>query len=166
MERWRVRERTFKRLSFASTILGVLVMAVALQQALLVGRAALGVALFVAGALVALASVFLEPEPEAGFTVTLYTRQDCSLCDAARAFLVGKKREYDFDVWEIDVDHDAAAGARYSDWVPVAIVTHVTRGRGRGHGRIVRDEELFRLAPDYPRLEARLRELADARLRR
>src|SRR5438067_7875014 len=109
MRRLRLRERTFKRLAFASTLAGIVVMAVALQQALLAGRLALGLALFVAGALVALASVALEPIPEPGFTVVLYTREGCTLCDAARAFLVGKKREYDFDVWEVDVDRDAEA---------------------------------------------------------
>jgi glutaredoxin len=151
MRRRRVRERTFKRVSFATTIGGVLLMAIGLQAALVAGDAILAGALLVAGAALALTSVFLEPAAEAGFTVTLYTREGCTLCDAARAFLVGKKAEYDYDLWEVDVDHDKAAGAKYSDWVPVATV---------------KDEELFRLAPDWPRLEGRLRELADARVRR
>ncbi|HWH09156.1 MAG TPA: glutaredoxin family protein [Candidatus Thermoplasmatota archaeon] len=126
-------------------------MAVGLSQGLLAGRWLVALALFVLGGAVALSSVLVEVEPEAGFVVTLYTRQGCSLCEAARDFLVGKKAEYDYDVWEVDVDKDPDANARWSDWVPVATVG---------------DEELFRLAPDYPRLEARLRALADARLRR
>lgn len=151
MRKLRMRERSFKRVAFASTILGIVLIAIGLQR-LVVARSSLQLALFaIPGVALALLSVFVEIEPEAGFVVTLYSRDGCTLCDAARAFLVGKKSEYDFDVWEIDVDTDAAANARYSDWVPVATV---------------KDEELFRLAPDYVRLEARLRELADRRMRR
>lgn len=146
-----MRERTFKRVAFATTILGVVLMAVGLQQGLTAGRWLLALALFVGGGGVALSSVVMEIVPEAGFTVTLFTRKGCTLCEAARAFLVGKKDEYDYDLWEVDVDDDPLAQAKYSDWVPVATV---------------KDEELFRLAPDYPRLEARLRALADARVRR
>lgn len=151
MRRLRLRERTFKRVAFASTVAGLVVMAVGLSQGLLAGRWLAALVLFAAGGALALLSVFTEVEPEAGFVVTLYAREGCSLCEAARAFLVGKKAEYDYDVWEVDVDKDPEALGRYGDWVPVATVG---------------EEELFRLAPDYPRLEARLRALADARLRR
>lgn len=151
MRKARLRERAFKRVAFATTLGGLLVMAVGLQQGVLHGRWGLALVLLALGVLVALSSVFVEVVPEAGFTVTLYTREGCTLCDAARAFLAGKRSEYDFDVWLVDVDEDAAAGARFGDWVPVATVG---------------DEELFRLAPDYARLDARLRALADARLRR
>jgi len=147
----RLRERQFKRVAFASTLVGVVLIAVGLQRLLTVGSWIQFALLAVAGGALALVSVVIEIVPEPGFVVTLYTRQGCTLCEAARAFLVGKKTEYDFDVWEIDVDQDAAANARYSDWVPVATIG---------------DEELFRLAPDYPRLESRLRAHADARLRR
>ncbi|HET6403035.1 MAG TPA: glutaredoxin family protein [Candidatus Thermoplasmatota archaeon] len=151
MKRLRLRERQFKRVAFASTLGGIVLIAVGLQRLLVAGSWTQLALLALPGIALALVSVFLEIVPEAGFTVTLYTREGCSLCDAARAFLVGKKSEYDYDLWEVDVDKDEKAGARYSDWVPVATV---------------RDEELFRLAPDYVRLEARLRELADARVRR
>ena len=151
MRKLRLRERQFKRVAFASTLVGVVLIAVGLQRLLTVGSWIQFALLAVAGGALALVSVVIEIVPEPGFVVTLYTRQGCTLCEAARAFLVGKKTEYDFDVWEIDVDQDAAANARYSDWVPVATIG---------------DEELFRLAPDYPRLESRLRAHADARLRR
>ena len=151
MKKLQLRERQFKRLSFATTLVGILLIAVGLQRLLVAGAWWQAALLCGLGVALALASVLFEIVPEPGFVVTLYTREGCTLCDAARAFLVGKKQEYDFDVWEVDVDKDAAAGARYSDWVPVATV---------------RDQELFRLAPDYVRLEARLRELADRRLRR
>lgn len=151
MRKLRVRERTFKRLAFATTLAGILLLAIGLQRLLVAGSGWQLLAFGVPGVLLALVSVVVEPEPEPGFVVTLYSREGCTLCDAARAFLVGKKAEYDFDLWEVDVDKDAAANARYSDWVPVATV---------------KDEELFRLALDYPRLEARLRALADARVRR
>jgi len=126
-------------------------MAVGLGAGLLWGDPILAGSLFILGGAIALSSVLLEVVPEAGFTITLYTRQQCTLCDAARAFLVGKRAEYDYDVWEVNVDDDAEAKARWSDWVPVAMVG---------------DEVLFRAAPDYPRLEMRLRALADERVRR
>lgn len=151
MRRLRMRERTFKRVAFASTLGGIVLMAVGLQRLLIAGEWIVFLVLFALGAALALLSVVVEIVPEPGFTVTLYTREGCSLCEAARAFLVGKKGEYDYDLWEVDVDADPEANRRYSDFVPVATV-----------GK----EELFRLAPDYPRLEARLRELADRRLRR
>lgn len=151
MKRWRIRERAFKRISFVTTLGGVALMAVGLGAGLLWGSPALAVLLFLLGGAVALSSVRLEVVPEAGFTIALYTREACTLCDAARAFLVGKRAEYDYDVWEVDVDHDADAKARWSDWVPVAMVG---------------DEVLFRAVPDYPRLEMRLRALADERVRR
>jgi hypothetical protein len=151
MRKLRLRERAFKRVAFASTLGGIVLIAIGLQRLLTAGAWLQFLVLAALGVAVALVSVVIELVPEPGFVVTFYTREGCSLCEAARAFLVGKKQEYDFDVWEVDVDQDAAAGARYSDWVPVATVG---------------EEELFRLAPDYPRLEARLRALADVRLRR
>lgn len=151
MKRPRLRERDFKRVAFASTIAGLIVMAIGLQQLVAAGRWLASIPLLLAGGALALLSVLIEVEREPGFVVTLYTREGCTLCDAARDYLVGKKAEYDYDVWEVDVERDADAGAKYSDWVPVAVVG---------------DEELFRLAPGYARLEARLRALADARLRR
>lgn len=151
MKRLQLREREFKRVAFYSTVAGLLLMAVGLQQLLLAGRWALFLVLFLVGGALALVSVVIELVPEAGFTITFYTREGCTLCDAARDFLVGKREEYDFDLWLVDVDEDAEANARYSDWVPVATIG---------------DEELFRLQPDFVRLEQRLRELADARVRR
>jgi hypothetical protein len=150
MKKLRLREKQFKRLAFVSTLLGILLIAIGLQRLLVDGAWVEALVLGVVGIGVALASVFMEIIPEPGFVITLYTREGCSLCDAARAFLVGKKTEYDYSVWEVDVDKEPTA-ARWSDFVPVAAVG---------------DEELFRLAPDYVRLEARLRALADARLRR
>lgn len=150
MKKIHLRERAFKRLSFATTIVGILLIAVGLQQLLVAGRVVAFLALAIVGVAVALASVFFELVPEPGFVVTLYTREGCTLCEAARAFLVGKKSEYDLDIWEIDVD-TAPGAARYSDLVPVATIG---------------DDELFRLAPDYVLLEAELRSRAEARLRR
>lgn len=150
MRRWRLREKQFKRVAFASTLGGIVLIAIGLQRLLVAGSWAQLALFAIPGIALALLSVLAELVPEAGFVVTLYTREGCSLCDAARAFLVGKKGEYDYDLWEVDVDADPKA-AHYSDHVPVATA---------------RGEELFRLAPDYVRLEARLRELADRRVRK
>lgn len=146
-----MRERDFKRLAFFSTIVGLVLMAVGLQQLLLNGRWLLFLLLFLVGGALALISVMVDIVPEPGFTLTLYTREGCTLCEEARAFLVGKKHEYDYDLWEVDIDKDPEAEARYGDWIPVLT-----------HG----DEELFRLQADYPRLEQRLRALADARVKK
>lgn len=152
MRKLRMREREFKRLAFFSTLAGIVLMAVGLQRLLTAGAWIQFLVLFLVGGALALLSTVIEIVPEPGFTITLYTRQGCTLCEAARDFLVGKKAEYDFDLWEVDVDRDPAANALWSDWVPVAVAG--------------KDEELFRLAPDYPRLEAKLRELAERRVRR
>lgn len=146
-----MRERQFKRVAFASTLGGLVVMAVGLQRLLTAGDWLGFLLLFLLGGALALLSVVIELVPEPGFVVTLYTREGCTLCEEAQAYLAGKKSEYDFDLWLIDVDRDEEARERYSDWVPVARVG---------------DEEIFRLSIDYPRVEAKLRALADKRLRK
>jgi Glutaredoxin-like domain (DUF836) len=152
MRKLKVREKRFKRIAFFSTVGGLVLMAIGLQQLFLPeGHWYVFAPLFALGSALALVSVAIEPEREPGFTVTLYTREGCSLCEEAQAWLAAKKDEYDYALWLVDVDQDKAAGARYSDWVPVATVG---------------EEELFRLQADYPRLEARLRREADKRVRR
>ena len=147
-----VPERTFKRVAFWSTALGLVVMAAGLH-ALVVERAFLRfVTLFLAGGALASSSVLLRPRAEPGFTVELYTREGCSLCEEARLWLEAKAPEYDYALWLTDVDRDAALQARYGDFVPVAVLD----------GK----EELFRLQADYPALERRLRRRADRRVRR
>ena len=56
--------------------------------------------------------------------VTLYTRQDCHLCDDAAEMLADLAAELRFTVTaiDIDIDTDAAFLAKYNDVVPVIVV--------------------------------------------
>ena len=161
MNRIRLRERTFKRVAFFSTFGGILVMAIGLQRLVSAGQAWQALVLFVAGALIALISVVLELVPEPRFVVTLYGRQQCSLCDEARAFLLGLRDAYGYDVWEVDVDAvgEAEALANYGDFVPVAVLSADAVAKGE-------DAELFRFQADVVRTESRLRAVAERKARR
>lgn len=87
-------------------------------------------------------------EDEAAFTVTFYTREGCAVCREARAQLDAWRERYGFDVWEEDVDANAALREQWSDWVPVGMVG---------------EEELFRLSLDPATVEPRLAALARER---
>jgi uncharacterized membrane protein len=55
-------------------------------------------------------------------TVTLYTRQNCHLCDQARKDLESLQENLPHQLVEIDVDQDDALTAAYGDSVPVVQV--------------------------------------------
>ena len=62
--------------------------------------------------------------------VELLTRDGCSLCDKARAVLVGLADELGFDLSSTDVDAAATAGdaalrAEYGDLLPVVLLDGV-----------------------------------------
>lgn len=146
-----VSERAFKQIAFWSTLAGLVLMAIGLRALLFDANFLLFILLFAGGGVLASVTVWLRPRAEPGFVVELYTRDGCSLCEEAAAWLNAKAPEYDFAVWEVDVDRDPALEATYGDVVPVGIL----------NGK----EELFRLKADYPTLERRFRRLADARVR-
>ena len=50
----------------------------------------------------------------------MYTRRDCSLCDAAKAAM--RASGVDFRIEEIDIDNDPELRRRYSDDVPVVCI--------------------------------------------
>lgn len=54
--------------------------------------------------------------------VTLYSKADCPLCDAARGHLNALQAEFPHELYEIDVVEDEALRIRYSDKVPVVKV--------------------------------------------
>lgn len=54
--------------------------------------------------------------------VTLFTREDCHLCDEARAELEGLKREFPHQLVEVDINSDASLLARYAEMIPVVKV--------------------------------------------
>lgn len=53
------------------------------------------------------------------FRVVLYTRNDCKLCDDAKADLAALKKEFSFDLVEVDVDSDPDLQADYGHRIPV-----------------------------------------------
>ncbi len=61
------------------------------------------------------------------FTVILYTRQGCHLCEDAKAVLI----RHGLAVEEVDVDRDPVLRARYNECVPVIVIDGVERFRGR-----------------------------------
>ena len=73
--------------------------------------------------------------------VTLYTREDCHLCDEARAVITAVCAELGESFEEVDVEEAVGLPARYDDEVPVTLVD------GRQH-------DFWRVDPD--RLRAAL----------
>ena len=56
------------------------------------------------------------------FTVTLYTRTECSPCDKAKADLESLQEQYPHRLVEVDVDSDPALLKKYGEQVPVVEV--------------------------------------------
>ena len=54
--------------------------------------------------------------------VTLYTREGCHLCDAAKLAMMPIVKELDGRFREVDIDDDPALRQRYNDDVPVIFV--------------------------------------------
>ncbi len=54
--------------------------------------------------------------------VTLYTRQDCHLCEEAKAQMAPLVREFSAKLREVDIDCDPALRERYTNDVPVVFL--------------------------------------------
>jgi glutaredoxin len=57
--------------------------------------------------------------------VTLYTRQNCCLCDQAKAVVAAARARAEFTYEEIDIDSDPDLVRRYNDEVPVIAIDRV-----------------------------------------
>jgi thiol-disulfide isomerase/thioredoxin len=57
--------------------------------------------------------------------VTLYTKEDCGLCDEAAALLRRLQKRIRFDIEFVDIAVDGVAGAQYGERVPVIAVDGV-----------------------------------------
>jgi len=68
------------------------------------------------------------------YSVELYTRRDCHLCDDAKEILL----RYGLAPREIDIDGDAALLDRYTHCVPVVVIDGKERFRGRIDERLLR----------------------------
>ena len=54
--------------------------------------------------------------------VTLYSKQDCPLCDEARTALERVRGRIDFDLREVDITSNPELKARYRERIPVIAV--------------------------------------------
>jgi glutaredoxin len=76
--------------------------------------------------------------------VVLYTRAGCHLCATAWERLEEARRQYQFQLASIDVDHEPELAALYGEQVPVVAVDGKVRFRGAVNevllGRLLRAE--------------------------
>ena len=79
--------------------------------------------------------------------VTLYSKQDCPLCDEARVALERVRGRIHFDLREVDITSDRELEGRYRERIPVIAVDGV---------------EVFDFHVDEGALEQRLVEAAPA----
>jgi glutaredoxin len=63
--------------------------------------------------------------PKPMTTVTLYTQPDCHLCDEARAVLEEVRKDFPFDLEQVDIRRDRELRARYGVRIPVVTVDGV-----------------------------------------
>ncbi len=59
-------------------------------------------------------------------TVTLYTKEDCGLCDEVKAELAGLAVDFPHNLQEIDITQDSELLARYRFAIPVVKIGDVT----------------------------------------
>ena len=75
---------------------------------------------------------------ESSDRVILYVRQECHLCDAARAVVAEVAAATGVTWSEVDVDEDPRVAAVYGELVPVVTVDGVQQGYWRLDARRVR----------------------------
>jgi glutaredoxin len=63
--------------------------------------------------------------------VVLYTRVGCHLCDEAKAVIRSVDCQSEFELEEVDIDHDAALKQRYTNDIPVIEIDGVEAFRHR-----------------------------------
>jgi glutaredoxin len=69
--------------------------------------------------------------PLAHMVIVLYTRPGCHLCDDAKAILEDRRKRWQFELCEINIDTDPDLASRYCECVPVVLVNGKIRFRGR-----------------------------------
>jgi glutaredoxin len=68
--------------------------------------------------------------------ITLYSKENCSLCDEALGLLSRLANEYEFDLDVVDISESKEAWDKYRYMVPVVLV----EGELRAHGRITEEK--------------------------
>jgi glutaredoxin len=64
--------------------------------------------------------------------LTLYTRQQCHLCEQAKEAIMELKDEYSFTIEEIDIDQSDELTEKYGLMIPVLLIN----GKEAGFGQI------------------------------
>lgn len=62
-----------------------------------------------------------------GHRVVIYTKEECCLCDKAKALLQRLQGEFDLEVKEVDITRDPAIFEQYRYNIPVAVVDGLHR---------------------------------------
>ena len=57
--------------------------------------------------------------------VTLYTKEDCGLCEEAASMLRRLQQRIRFEIEYVDVEADQAAAERYGQRIPVIVIDGV-----------------------------------------
>jgi glutaredoxin len=70
------------------------------------------------------------PGDAESWTVVLYTRQGCHLCDTAWELLDAARARHGFSLESVDVDSDRELTAAYGTQVPVVVINGKVRFRG------------------------------------
>ncbi|MEW4568711.1 glutaredoxin family protein [Tautonia sp. JC769] len=63
--------------------------------------------------------------------MTIYSRAECSCCEAAKAVIEPRRRRHGFRVEEVDIDTDPALVEAHGASVPVVAVDGKVRFRGK-----------------------------------
>ena len=71
-------------------------------------------------------------------TVTLYTKQDCCLCDEAQEAIERASHDFDVRLEQVDITSDWSLFERYSERIPVVFVDGVELFEHRVHEDVLR----------------------------
>lgn len=71
--------------------------------------------------------------------LTLYTRQQCHLCEQAMQAIVSLKNEYSFTIEEIDIDQHDELTEKYGLMIPVLWINGKEAAYGQINKNIIRN---------------------------
>jgi glutaredoxin len=71
--------------------------------------------------------------------LTLYTRQQCHLCEQAMQVIMELKNEYSFTIEEIDIDQSDELTEKYGLMIPVLLINGKQAAYGQINKNIIRN---------------------------
>jgi glutaredoxin len=71
--------------------------------------------------------------------LTLYTRQQCHLCEQAKEAIMELKDEYSFTIEEFDIDQSDELTEKYGLMIPVLLINGKEAGFGQINKNFVRN---------------------------